>query len=243
MLKYLESKSSTLTENTFSDKFTGKRVLLLGAGPSTDDVNWENLEYDCVVTTTHFYLNDEVRKLKNITHLTLSEIIDFNHPNLIEFLQNNPDCTLALEPKPGRPFYNTDLWKEFEEKYRDRLVYYNTKIDKFEGVAGRLGFFVMAFNPSELYYVGIDGYSKNFDKQPKNAFRKELTLDADGYLEAGRYNEFLDSNITFAKTLYEYSKLNKTKLYNLGEGFEYNMSSEISKKFFPLTQDILEKTR
>ena len=38
VIKYLESKSSTLTENTFSDKFTGKRVLLLGAGPSTDDV-------------------------------------------------------------------------------------------------------------------------------------------------------------------------------------------------------------
>ena len=65
MLKYLESKSSTLTENTFSDKFTGKRVLLLGAGPSTDDVNWENLEYDCVVTSTHFYL---------ISSITLKEL-------------------------------------------------------------------------------------------------------------------------------------------------------------------------
>ena len=238
MLKYLETKSSILGENTFSEKFTGKKVLLIGAGPSTNEVKWDNLEYDCVVTTTHFYLNDRVRNLPNIKHITLSEIIDFNHPNFIEFLDKNPNCTLALEPKPGRPFYNTDLWKTFESKYRDRLIYYNTEIDKFEGAAGRLGFFVMVFNPSELYYVGVDGFQKDLKNQPLNSFRKEFKLDADGYLEAGRLKEFEDSHMNFASTLYEYSKLNKTKLYNLGEGFDYNCSTPYSKIHFPLNDKI-----
>tara|TARA_Y100001938_G_scaffold148452_1_gene232187 strand:+ start:2553 stop:3287 length:735 start_codon:yes stop_codon:yes gene_type:complete len=241
MIKYLKTKSSKINENTFSEKFTDKKILVMGSGPSTDEVNWSNIEYDCVVTTTHFYLNDKVRKLKNITHVTLSEIIDFNHPNFIEFLNTNPDCTLALEPKQGRPFYHTDLWKQFEEKYRDRLIYYNTEIDKFEGAAGRLGFFVMSFNPSDLYYVGIDGYSENFDKQPKNAFRKEFKLDADGYLKAGRRKEFVDSHVNMAKALHEYSKLNGTKLYNLGEGYHYNCSTIYSKEHFPLSQKIKQK--
>ena len=238
MLKFLETKSSTLTENIFLNKFTGKKILVIGSGPSVNDVNWEKLDYDYIVTTTFFYLNDKIRNLKNITHITLSEIIDFNHPNLIEFLEKNPDCTIALEPKPGRPFYYNDIWKKFEEKYKERIIMYNTQIDKKEGAAGRLAFFVIAFNPSDLYYVGIDGYSENLDKQPKNSFRKEFSLDADGYLKQGRRKEFVDSHIGMAKTLHEYSKLNKTKIYNLGEGFHYNCSTSYSKEHFPLPTHI-----
>ena len=133
MLKYLETKSTTLSENTLFNKFKDKKVLVMGSGNSINEVNWEALDYDCIATTTHFYLNDKIRKSKNITHVTLSEIIDFTHPNLIEFLENNPECTLALEPVWGRPFYNSDVWKNFESKYRDRLIYYNTEISKIEG--------------------------------------------------------------------------------------------------------------
>ena len=64
MLKFLETKSSTLSDNTFSEKFTGKKVLVIGAGPSVNSVYWENIEYDCIVTTTHFYLNDKFRNIK-----------------------------------------------------------------------------------------------------------------------------------------------------------------------------------
>ena len=64
MLKYLETKSPILNENTFSDKFTDKRVLVMGSGPSVNSVKWEELEYDAIVTTTFFYLNDKVRNLK-----------------------------------------------------------------------------------------------------------------------------------------------------------------------------------
>jgi hypothetical protein len=39
-------------------------------------------------------------------------------------------------------------------------------------------------------------------------------------------------------------KLNfSTKLYNLGEGFDYNMSSKYSKRSFPLTEEIKDLIR
>ena len=240
MLKYLETKSTTLNENTLSSKFTGKKVLVMGSGNSINDVNWEALNYDCIATTTHFYLNDKVRKLQNITHVTLSEIIDFNHPNLIEFLENNPKCTLALEPVWGRDFYKSDIWKTFEAKYRDRLIYYNTAVSKVEGAAGRLTYFIMSFNPSDLYYVGIDGHAKNRDDSPLNAFRPDKKDHDDGLHS---YEKFLDSHMNMAKSLHEYSKLNKTKLYNLGEGLPYNCSTFYSQEHFPLSDNIKKQLK
>ena len=234
MLRFLETNSTSISQDTFINKFTNKKVLVMGSGPSVNNVNWENLDYDCIVTTTFFYLNDKIRNLKNITHITLSEIIDFNHPNLIKFLENNPECTLALEPKPGRPFYNTDTWKNFENQYRERIITYNTQVDRKEGAAGRLTFFVIAFNPEILYYVGIDGKSSNPSLDPINAFRTGLKGDTDGYLQS----DFIDSHINMAKVLHEYSKLNKTQLYNLGEGLPYNCSTPYSKKYFPLPDKI-----
>ena len=240
MLKFLETKSSTLTENIFSDKFTGKKILVMGSGPSVNDVNWEKIDYNYIVTTTFFYRNDKIRNLPNITHVTLSEIIDFNHPNLIEFLENNPECTLALEPKLGRPFYNTNTWKKFEERYRERIITYNTQVDKLEGAAGRLTYFVMAFNPSDLYYVGIDGHAKNRDNSPFNAFRPDKK-DNDNGLHS--YERFLESHMNMAKVLHEYSKLNKTKIYNLGEGLHYNCSTPYSQQYYPLTEEIKQKIK
>ena len=34
-----------------------------------------------------------------------------------------------------------------------------------------------------------------------------------------------------------------SKIYNLGEGFDYNISSDYSKIYFPLTDEIKEKIR
>jgi hypothetical protein len=234
MLKFIETKSSVLSENTFADKFSNKRVLVIGSGPSVNMVNWKNIDVDVIVTTTFFYLNDEIRSLNNVTHITLSEIIDFNDDRLHNFLQRNPECTIALEPKLGRPFYNSQTFKIFEERYRNRLVYYNTIIDKKEGAAGRLAFFVMSFAPSELYYVGIDGKSADSSKDPFNAFRTELKGDTDNYA----YDEFLNSHTIMAAALYEQTLQNNCKLYNLGEGFEFNCSTLYSKQYFPLTEEI-----
>lgn len=234
MLKFLNTNSSILTEDTFSNKFTSKKVLVIGSGPSINHVNWDSIEYDYIVTTTFFYLNDTIRNLSNITHVTLSEIIDFSDKRLHDFLEFNKNCTIALEPKAGRPFYDTDVFKKFEARYRERLVYYNTMIDKKEGAAGRLAFFVMSFNPSELYYVGIDGKSISPNNDPPNAFRTHIHGDADGY----DHSEFLDSHMTMADTLYKYSLHNGCKIYNLGEGFDFNCSTTYSKQYFPLSEEI-----
>lgn len=237
MLRFLETNSSTISPDVFIEKFSGKKILVMGSGPSLNDRRWQNLEVDVICTTSFFYLNDEIRNLKNITHITLSEIIDFEDTRFISFLEENPSCTIALEPKAGRPFYNSQTFKNFESKYKERLVFYNTQIDKKEGVAGRLCFFVMSFAPSHLYYIGIDGKSKDSRNDPPNAFRTNIVGDADGYV----YEEFLESHKMFANAIYEQSKITETKLFNLGEGLNYNLSSVVSLNNFPLPEEIKTK--
>ena len=137
MLKFFETNSSKLSEITFQNKFKDKKIISIGSGPSVNDTNWENLDYDYITTTSFFYLNDKIRKLPNITHITLTDLVDLEHPNLIDFLERNPECTIAFEPKP-HPFYNSSKYIFFNKKYREKIVYYNTIYGKKEGVAGRL---------------------------------------------------------------------------------------------------------
>lgn len=86
MLKFLETNSTIISEKTFADKFTDKNILVIGSGPSVNLVNWKNLHIDGIVTTSFFYLNEEIIELKNIVHITLTDLVDLEHPNLIEFL-------------------------------------------------------------------------------------------------------------------------------------------------------------
>jgi hypothetical protein len=238
MLKFLETRSSVISENIFIDKFTNKKILIMGSGPSVNCVNWENLHVDGIVTTSFFYLNDKIRNLSNIVHITLTDLVDLEHPNLIEFIEKNINCTIAFEPK-YHPFYESIKYKKFNDIYKDRIIYYNTQYGKKEGVAGRLCYFIMQFSPAELYYIGIDGKSNNSNKDPYNAFRINIQGDADNY----PYEEFVESHINMAKTLYEYSLHNNCKLYNLGEGFEFNCSTTYSKQYFPLNEEIKQKIK
>jgi len=233
MLKFLETKSSILSEDVFVNKFTNKKILVMGSGPSVNLVNWKNLRYDCIVTTSFFYLNEEIRNLPNIEHITLTDLVDLEHPELISFIERNPTCTIAFEPKQ-HPFYDTTSYKNFNQKYKNQIIYYNTLYGKKEGVAGRLCYFVIQFSPSTLYYLGIDGKSSSPMNDPLNAFRNNLRGDADGYNQL----EFVESHLYFADILYQTSLQTKTILYNLGEGFDFNCSTTYSKKHFPLTDEI-----
>lgn len=233
MLKFLETNSIFISQDTFINKFTNKKILVIGSGPSVNEVNWENLDIDGIVTTSFFYLNNKIRNLSNIIHITLTDLVDLEHPNLIEFLDKNPTCTVAFEPKI-HPFYETKKYKDFNQKYKNQIIYYNTLYGKKEGVAGRVCYFIIQFSPSCLYYVGIDGKSSTPEKDPYNAFRNQLRGDADGYNQ----NEFIESHLYFANILHQTSLQTNTKIYNLGEGFDFNCSTSYSKKYFPLTDNI-----
>ena len=101
----------------------------------------------------------------------------------------------------------------------------NPITSNFEGTAGRAIYFTVCWQPSEIHYVGIDGKSPSGNDVPQY-FDKDVTGDRDGY----GISRFRTSHTEMGNLLYKFSQEYGIKFYNLGEGLEYNMSSEVSEK-------------
>ena len=65
LFKFIQGNTQLLSEN-----ISDKRVLVLGSGPSAREVDWESYDWDVLVTTSFFYLNDLVVSKKPV-HITL----------------------------------------------------------------------------------------------------------------------------------------------------------------------------
>ena len=55
MLIYNTHNMTKLTNNV-----NKKNILILGSGPSAREVDWESIDFDTVITTSFFYLNEKV---------------------------------------------------------------------------------------------------------------------------------------------------------------------------------------
>ena len=226
------------TKNSFYNNYIkDKNVLVMGSGPSVNSTNWNNLDIDTILTTSFFYLNDKVRSLTNIKHITLTQLVDLNHPNLIDFLDKNPECQIGFEVNGA--VKNMRHYNTFIKQYKDRIIDYHTihhDIALYIGVGGRLCFFTMNFLPKTLYYVGVDGVSEVPKNDPPNSFREGIVFDHN-------HTQHKPGHLKMAEILHTQSVKNNINLYNLGEGFKYNQSTEYSKTHYPLTKEILIKTR
>lgn len=218
MFSYIKGNTDLLSQN-----LSDKKVLVLGSGPSSREVDWTSADWDVLVTTSFFYLNDEVL-LQNPIHVTLSDIVDLDNPKLIKYLDENKNVTIAFEPKV-HPFYETESYKNFVSKYESRMIYYNVLGGK-EGVAGRLCWLVLACEPSKLLICGIDGVSQNRESDPQNYFRGHI-----GTMDDYSYDTYLKSFEIFGTRLYELGNQIGIQINNLGKGKPYNMISNISNKF------------
>jgi len=211
-----------------SDNITQKRILVLGSGPSAREVDWKSAEWDVLMTTSFFYLNNEVINQRPI-HVTLSDIVELTDHRLLNYLDSNEKCTISFETKP-HPFYESKPYKDFSLKYNDRIIYYNiqSRMGQYnkEGVAARLCWIALAYNPISITLCGIDGISKVPERDPSNYFR-----DHRGTKDNYDYNEYFKSFQSFAQELYEASKRSSVKVINLGKGKPYNMFSNISEKY------------
>ena len=224
----------------YDNHIKDKNVLVMGSGPSVNSTNWGNLDIDTILTTSFFYLNDKIRSLTNIKHITLTQLVDLYHPNLIEFLNKNKQCQIGFEV--NGPVSSMRHFKKFTTEYKDRVVDYWTTDHSnclHIGVGGRLCLFAMNFLPKTLYYVGVDGTSENPSKDPENAFRPKSMHQ--GWDHTRVHSS--EGHLKMAKILHTHSVKNNVNLYNLGEGFDYNISTEYSKIHYPLTKEIINKIK
>jgi hypothetical protein len=106
------------------------------------------------------------------------------------------------------------------------------------GAVLRLVKLALGTKARNIYFVGYDGFTKDFSNA--HAFTGHVGLkdsDTRRDWEKDYYNVFMEAYILLAEIDTE------NRLQNLGEGLEYNLGTEASKKFFPLRKEVYEKIR
>jgi cyclopropane fatty-acyl-phospholipid synthase-like methyltransferase len=237
-------KSSDIVYNYLDefDKFKDSKILIVGAGPSTNEVKWHNLEYDYIFSLNHFYLNSNLKNRK-VDIAVIGGEVDYQSDDFLNYVNEfNPILMFELHSR----------WEK--EKTYLRLLYenypkiscFNTRIYGKLGGVPRLLMFALEMKPKEIYFIGMDGGTS------LSAVSKKFTGDLNHSFEEGKENLPHLVNESNAYSVYygQYEELwnyilnelnYDTRLYNLGENSEYNFSSIWSKEHFPLTEEIQRK--
>jgi len=232
----LSRYESTVDQSVFKHLIEGKRVLIIGSGPSVKERGFDPNYYDTILTTSFFYLKSDL-PFDKIKFVGLSRLVDLESALLNNFL-NNYDCLVGFE-KYDTPFYSSQSYKSFVNRYKDRVIDYwtsNHHDSPLIGVGGRMIYFAMNFNPSELHFIGIDGTSKTPASDPENVFRPEIrgSIHTDKNSPRHDVKRMQESHNKMIEILHKEGTERNVKLQNLGEGLPYNMSTNLTKKYFPL---------
>jgi len=224
-------------------KYRNKKILILGGGTSTLDVRWENISYDYLWTCNEFYLEPRVYS-KDLDLYALSYTVDLQNNILVNKLSNS-DTTILLEPLHYREKIHSKEFKEFKQKIGRNITEKNLELVKtpagFSGVCFRLILLALESEASKIYFSGFDGFNREFTNI--HAFTKHPGLkDSD---RRRTYEGVDTSYVNIFTDAYNYflTKKDYSRLQNLGEGFDYNIGTPVSKAHFSLTEEVYEKIR
>lgn len=229
------------------DKYKDKTILIVGGGTSTLDTTWENIEHDYLWTCNDFYLEDRVLN-QEIDLYLLAFTTDLNHYKLHKKLHNS-STTVFYEPIHFRGREESDEFKNFQNRYiQKNVLRFNTPaIENYNGsglksgAVFRLILLALTTEASNIYFVGFDGFNEDFSNV--HAFTKRKGLKPTDIRRTYRGGPDAYFEI-FTDAYGVLAKLDKNnRLQNLGEGYDYNIGSHISKEYFPLRKELYEKLR
>jgi hypothetical protein len=136
----------------------GKKILIIGAGPSTALLKPEDYEdVDEIWTCNHFFKHS-VADL-NVTLANLGNEVDFEDPDLISFLEKNKECKIGISNliKGDR----RKKMQAFQKKYRDRFGMFMPYWVGKGGEVPKMVVFAASQLPSEVRIIGMDGHTKS----------------------------------------------------------------------------------
>lgn len=222
-----------IDENFDYSKYLGSSILIVGGGPSTNEVKWENIKTDFIWTCNDFYLNERTLNAK-FDLIALGNLVNFNNQDLIEYLDSNNECKVLFELEY---LYDKTLTenKAFLDKFKGR--YYFGRNDKeyasLVGPPARLMMLAANIGVSKIYYVGIDGFDP--DMKNRHSFTKEPGL-REGAAK-NKYEMYYEGITGFITRIYK--DFPHIGFFNLGEMSQsHNIPSFVSKELNPLPENI-----
>jgi len=206
------------------EKFKNSKILVIGAGPTTNWYNWNPDEYDYIFSCNHFFLNEKIKRIK-VDLAFVNNEVSLAGKEFLNYIQKN-NTILCFEDHT----LPTEGVVKLRETVENDIFQCVIRIQGKFGFAPKLVVLATLLGASQVDYVGIDGPPKNTDShdwEKKNkmedsshSFEKDKTWNV-----PYSYELFVKQYKCFKIYLDE---IGKGVIYNnLGAGHEQNIISKI----------------
>ena len=201
------------------EKFKGKKILVLGAGPTTNWYDWDASEYDFIFSCNHFFLNKKIQEHK-VDFTFLGSEVDIEREDFIDYVSKN-NTIIGLED------YQQDMSgekiKRLKSKGTNDFFVFVTRFQGKIGIGPKLLVLAILLGAKEVHFAGVDGWNKNYKKgEPdQHSFEKNKKITTS-------YSyDMIFSHYTCLKKYIQTEIGTNTIVKNLGEGHEQNIWSKI----------------
>jgi hypothetical protein len=209
------------------EQFEGKTILIIGAGPTAKEFDWEEEEYDTIWTCNHFFKFDRLVERNDISLISLGNEVDLTKSNntLHSYMRKNGDTLFAFDCGVTRHFMHM---YNFNDQYYGRGLCYHPRFFGKVGTLTRLICLAIAAKAKKIKFVGMDGDPLMGERlhvfEPGKPLDKP-TDNSSGYKKSKQqYVMFWD---------YVLNTLNPNiEFENLGEFHLSNLTADISKQEF-----------
>lgn len=214
------------------EKFKDKKILIVGGGPSTNEIPWERIEYDYIWSLNHFFLNQKLHK-RPVALATICSEVDILRPDFTDYIHKHDvilgfEVHVTLDCKKHRQRVNS-----FYDPNKLFCIY--TRFYGKLGGAIRLAILADYLKVKELHFVGLDGPTPI--RKGNHAFEKgKKTLPPSiDHLSSRQLSKYFKLQYL---EFFDYMADTKMIMQNLSEIKDYNIMRDISTSRFPLRDEV-----
>lgn len=199
-------------------KFKNSKVLIVGGGPSSNEVDWSVDDYDYVFSCNHFYKSQKLKD-KKVDLFFVGNEVDTTDDEFLSYCKKH-NSLIGIEDLEHRPNHIKNIINNFKDNSFLCSCRYQSK---FTGIAAKIVLLALALEAKHVDFVGLDGVASGFNYlnpmphsfEVSKLFRKN---------KQSNYKQVKEHYIYFEN----YIKKNfpHVTINNLGKGSKYNYAYE-----------------
>ncbi len=170
-----------ITDNLNFSSVKGKKVLVVGGGPSSRDLSKEDYEkYDYIFSCNHFFKSQDFKNNK-VNLALIGDEVDLNGYQLNSYLESN-NTILGFEHSGRR---STDDIIRFKRRYPNCFIFLTRYFSRL-GYVARACVLAKHMGASQIHFIGLDGFKSEYhhfekDKKPpsfnnEQKFKKQMKI-------------------------------------------------------------------